>query len=95
MRWLLPLVLALVGLRCAHAPETAAPSSQPTAAVDWPEPQPPALRLTEREQQTLRLIANGHSNKGVARELDAGFAHEQLTEELRALRDQVRAVLAA
>jgi MoxR-like ATPase len=33
--------------------------------------------------------------EGVARELDAGFAPEQLSDELRALRDEVRAVLAA
>ncbi|MDS6632679.1 hypothetical protein QYS46_27495 [Klebsiella michiganensis] len=27
--------------------------------IDTARPQPPALRLTEREQQTLRLIASG------------------------------------
>ncbi|VTN11550.1 transcriptional regulator NarL [Raoultella terrigena] len=30
---------------------------------------PPDVRLTERERQTLRLIAEGYSNKGMAREL--------------------------
>ncbi|SCC00493.1 regulatory protein, luxR family [Kosakonia oryziphila] len=31
-----------------------------------PAPATASLRLTEREQQTLRLIADGHSNKQIA-----------------------------
>lgn len=43
MRWLLPLLLAVLALRCAHAP---APAPEPVAAApEWPQPQPPALRL--------------------------------------------------
>ncbi len=51
MRWLLVALLALVSLRCAHAPE--APPAAPTAstpvaaAPEWPEPQPPQLRLPD------------------------------------------------
>ena len=47
MRWLLPVLLALAAPRCAHAPE-APPAPAPVAAApSWPEPQPPALRLSE------------------------------------------------
>ncbi|WP_224250078.1 M1 family metallopeptidase [Hyalangium gracile] len=47
-RFLLPL-LALVTLHCAHAPESPAPAAPlPSPATpSWPEPQPPALRLSE------------------------------------------------
>ncbi|MFY0562954.1 ERAP1-like C-terminal domain-containing protein [Archangium lansingense] len=51
MRWLLIALIALVSLRCAHAPE--APPVAPTAptpvaaAPEWPEPQPPQLRLPD------------------------------------------------
>ena len=50
MRWLL-LALTLASLRCAHASE--APAAAPTAptpvaaAPEWPEPQPPRLRLPD------------------------------------------------
>jgi aminopeptidase N len=42
MRWPLPLLLAVLALRCAHAP---APASTQQAAPEWPQPQPPELRL--------------------------------------------------
>ncbi len=50
MRWQLLLFLALASLRCAHAPEAPpAPTASPpvAAAPQWPEPQPPALRLPD------------------------------------------------
>jgi aminopeptidase N len=49
MRWLLLPLLALASIHCAHAPEAPAPAeSTPSAtAPSWPEPQPPALRLSE------------------------------------------------
>ncbi|HEY0093215.1 MAG TPA: M1 family peptidase, partial [Archangium sp.] len=51
MRWLLIAFVTLASLRCAHAPE--APPAAPTAptpvaaAPEWPEPQPPQLRLPD------------------------------------------------
>ncbi|MFE8604496.1 ERAP1-like C-terminal domain-containing protein [Archangium violaceum] len=51
MRWLPVALVALLSLRCAHAPE--APPAAPTAstpvaaAPEWPEPQPPRLRLPD------------------------------------------------
>jgi len=51
MRWLLLALVTLASLRCAHAPE--APAAAPTvpttvaAAPEWPEPQPPRLRLPD------------------------------------------------
>src|SRR4051812_25568297 len=47
MRW--PLALfALSLLHCAHAPEAPVALPPPVAAApEWPEPQPPALRLPE------------------------------------------------
>ncbi|HED1423458.1 TPA: AAA family ATPase [Klebsiella michiganensis] len=56
--------------------------------IDTARPQPPALRLTEREQQTLRLIANGHSNKGVAREL--GISAETVKWHLKQLYEKLQ-----
>ncbi|ABF89934.1 peptidase, M1 (aminopeptidase N) family [Myxococcus xanthus DK 1622] len=51
MRSLLPLALAVAVLRCAHAPE--APPAAPVAtAPEWPEPQPPALRLPDSVRPT-------------------------------------------
>ncbi|MBU8899449.1 M1 family metallopeptidase [Corallococcus sp. M34] len=48
MRWHLPLLLSVVSIGCAHAPEPAAPTPAPvTAAVQWPEPHPPDLRLAD------------------------------------------------
>jgi len=48
MRWLPIVLLALVGPRCTHAPETPKVSEAPRApAAGWPEPQPPALRLPD------------------------------------------------
>ncbi|MFL5347022.1 MAG: ERAP1-like C-terminal domain-containing protein [Hyalangium sp.] len=50
MRWLLLPLLALASLHCAHAPEApppAAPAPSATATPSWPEPQPPALRLSD------------------------------------------------
>lgn len=56
--------------------------------IDTARPQPPALRLTEREQQTLRLIASGHSNKGVAREL--GISAETVKWHLKQLYEKLQ-----
>ncbi|NVJ04916.1 M1 family metallopeptidase [Myxococcus sp. AM001] len=51
MRSLLPLALAVAVLRCAHAPET--PPAAPVATTpEWPEPQPPALRLPDSVRPT-------------------------------------------
>ncbi|PTL84759.1 M1 family metallopeptidase [Vitiosangium sp. GDMCC 1.1324] len=50
MRWPLIVLVALVSLRCTHAPEApaATPAPAPVAATpDWPEPQPPTLRLPD------------------------------------------------
>lgn len=57
-------------------------------AIDSARPQPPALRLTEREQQTLRLIADGYSNKGVAREL--GISAETVKWHLKQLYEKLQ-----
>ncbi|WP_043709116.1 M1 family metallopeptidase [Corallococcus macrosporus] len=51
MRSLLPLLLAAAVLRCAHAPE-ATPAAPVATAPEWPEPQPPALRLPESVRPT-------------------------------------------
>ena len=56
--------------------------------IDTARPQPPALRLTEREQQTLRLIADGYSNKGVAREL--GISAETVKWHLKQLYEKLQ-----
>ncbi len=62
MRWPLPLLLAFLALRCAHAPESPSPAAAPVAAApQWPEPQPPALRLPDtvrpvRYELDLKLI---------------------------------------
>lgn len=56
--------------------------------MDTARRQPPALRLTEREQQTLRLIADGYSNKGVAREL--GISAETVKWHLKQLYDKLQ-----
>lgn len=45
------------------------------------------LRLTEREQQTLRLIAEGHSNKGIARTL--GISAETVKWHLKQLYEKL------
>lgn len=45
------------------------------------------LRLTEREQQTLRLIAEGHSNKGIARTL--GISVETVKWHLKQLYEKL------
>ncbi|MEE7535291.1 AAA family ATPase [Klebsiella huaxiensis] len=57
-------------------------------ATDANRPQPSALRLTEREQQTLRLIAEGYSNKGVAREL--GISAETVKWHLKQLYEKLQ-----
>lgn len=54
------------------------------------------LRLTERERQTLQLIAEGHSNKGIARTLGISvetvkWHHKQLYEKL-AVNGRIQAV---
>ncbi|RKI64290.1 M1 family peptidase [Corallococcus sp. AB049A] len=46
MRLLPLLVLVVLTVRCAHAPEAAPPASAPPA-VSWPEALPPALRLPD------------------------------------------------
>ncbi|WP_139540217.1 LuxR C-terminal-related transcriptional regulator [Klebsiella spallanzanii] len=56
--------------------------------IDTRQPQPPGLRLTEREQQTLRLIADGYSNKGVAREL--GISAETVKWHLKQLYEKLQ-----
>ncbi|VUS86770.1 LuxR C-terminal-related transcriptional regulator [Klebsiella spallanzanii] len=56
--------------------------------IDSRHPQPPGLRLTEREQQTLRLIADGYSNKGVAREL--GISAETVKWHLKQLYEKLQ-----
>ncbi|WP_164007774.1 M1 family metallopeptidase [Pyxidicoccus trucidator] len=54
MRWPLPLLFALLALRCAHAPESQPPAPQPVAAAPaYPEPQPPALRLPDTVRPVL------------------------------------------
>jgi len=51
MRWLRLALVVLASLRCAHAPAAAPPTPEaPTpvaAARDWPEPEPPELRLPD------------------------------------------------
>lgn len=49
---------------------------------------PAGLRLTEREQQTLRLIADGHSNKEVARSL--GISAETVKWHLKQLYEKLQ-----
>ncbi|WP_154927419.1 LuxR C-terminal-related transcriptional regulator [Klebsiella grimontii] len=56
--------------------------------IDSARPQPLALRLTEREQQTLSLIADGYSNKGVAREL--GISAETVKWHLKQLYEKLQ-----
>ncbi|WP_426749217.1 M1 family metallopeptidase [Myxococcus sp. Y35] len=51
MRSLIPLALAVAVLRCAHAPE-APPAAPVASAPEWPEPQPPALRLPDSVRPT-------------------------------------------
>ncbi|AGC42600.1 M1 family peptidase [Myxococcus stipitatus DSM 14675] len=73
MRWSpLLLVPALVSLHCTHAPEPAAPST-PAASVaatpQWPEAQPPALRLPDTVRPThytldLKLISTEQTFSG-------------------------------
>ena len=46
MNRLLLLLVAVVSVRCAHAPEAPPPEPIPPVVV-WPEPQPPALRLPD------------------------------------------------
>ncbi|TLV21437.1 helix-turn-helix transcriptional regulator [Klebsiella indica] len=58
------------------------------AAVGIVINKPPALHLTEREQQTLRLIADGYSNKGVAREL--GISAETVKWHLKQLYEKLQ-----
>jgi LuxR family maltose regulon positive regulatory protein len=52
-------------------------------------PQPDTLRLTEREQQTLRLIAEGNSNKAIARTL--GISVETVKWHLKQLYEKLDA----
>lgn len=52
--------------------------------------------MTERERQTLQLIAEGHSNKGIARTLGISvetvkWHHKQLYEKL-AVNGRIQAV---
>lgn len=49
---------------------------------------PPDVRLTERERQTLRLIAEGYSNKGMAREL--GISAETVKWHLKQLYEKLQ-----
>ena len=56
--------------------------------IDSARQQPLALRLTEREQQTLSLIADGYSNKGVAREL--GISAETVKWHLKQLYEKLQ-----
>ncbi|GHG68438.1 M1 family metallopeptidase [Comamonas sp. JC664] len=51
MRSLIPLFVAVAVLRCAHAPE-APPAAPVSAAPEWPEAQPPELRLPKSVQPT-------------------------------------------
>ncbi len=53
-----------------------------------PAPAATGLRLTEREQQTLRLIADGHSNKEVARSL--GISAETVKWHLKQLYEKLQ-----
>jgi aminopeptidase N len=53
MRRHLPLLLALVLLRCTHAPEPTPSATPQAAAPRWPEPQPPALRLPDTVRPVL------------------------------------------
>ncbi|MCP3139085.1 M1 family metallopeptidase [Pyxidicoccus xibeiensis] len=59
MRWSPLLALAFLALRCAHAPEPAAPAPAPApvaSAPEWPEPQPPALRLPDTVRPVLYTL---------------------------------------
>ncbi|WP_163866411.1 M1 family metallopeptidase [Myxococcus eversor] len=49
-RLLLILVPALVSLHCTHATETTVPAKATAATPEWPEAQPPALRLPDTVQ---------------------------------------------
>ncbi|MBS1205606.1 MAG: helix-turn-helix transcriptional regulator [Proteobacteria bacterium] len=53
-----------------------------------PAPATAGLRLTEREQQTLRLIADGHSNKQIARAL--GISVETVKWHLKQLYEKLQ-----
>ncbi|NTX05130.1 M1 family metallopeptidase [Myxococcus sp. CA040A] len=71
-RHLLLLVPALVSLHCTHATETTVPSKpEATAAAtpEWPEAQPPALRLPDTVQPThytldLKLLSSEPTYSG-------------------------------
>ena len=70
LAWLRHASESLAALRHGQRSGTPAPASLPAAAAPSRGKAPPTAVLSQREQEVLSLIALGHSNKAIARQLE-------------------------